>query len=304
MRPWQLAAALGLVTAVVIGVLAWRNSAQRYDAGHMLERLPLDNSVKIWVDVDQLRSSGMLEMLAGSAAAEDPEYKSFAQQIGFDYRSNLDSFAAAIRAGNMYFAVHGKFDFKKLDDYAGKQQQGGCRDSVCSMPATQAGRYISFYPLAGEALALAVSGEPEGVRMIAPTGRTPTANPHAPVWISAPGSSFTGLSHLPDGAQAFLSPLAETRESAFSIGPDAGGKALQIELDAACASADSAKRLAEQLTSVTDLLRKMLQRQHLAPSASDLSNLLSKGNFQVHEAKVAGIWPLDRTLVEKLLAGR
>jgi len=304
MRPWQLAAALAVVTVGVISVLEWRNLSQRYDAGHMLERLPLEGSVKVWVDFDQLRASGLLDLLAGSSAAEDPDYKSFTQQIGFDYRTDLQGVAAAFRKDNTYFSVHGKFDFKKLDDYAAKQQ-GHCVDAVCSMPASQPGRFVSFYPLAGEALALAVSGEPEGVRMIAPSARAAEANPRAPVWISAPGSSFSGLAHLPAGAQAFLSPLADTVESSFSIGPTGdGGKDLRIQLDSTCPSADVAVKLAAQLSSTTDLLRKMLQRDHLTPGKSDLTSLFSSGRFEVHDARVSGTWPLDRKLLENLLAGK
>jgi hypothetical protein len=303
MRPWHLAAALVLVSVGAISILEWRSLSQRYDAGHMLERLPLEDSVKVWVDVDQLRASGLLDLLAGSAATEDPEYRSFTQQIGFDYRTSLDGVAAAFRKGNVYFAVHGKFDFKKLDDYAAKQQ-GHCQDGVCSMAASTQGRFVSFYPLAGEALALAFSGEPEGVRMIAPSARTPSANPRAPVWISAPGSAFGGLTHLPSGAQAFLSPLADSQESAFSIGPAQDPSKLQIQLDAACISADLAAKLAAQLTSTTDILRKMLQREHLTPSSSDLSSLLSSGRFESRESHVSGTWPLDRKLLENLLSGK
>jgi hypothetical protein len=303
MRPRYLAAALAFITATVIAILEWHSLSQRYDAAHMLERLPLQGSVKIWVDFDQLRASGLLDLLAGSPAAEDPDYRSFTQQIGFDYRTNLNGVAAVYRQGNVYLAAHGKFDFQKLNAYA-QTQQGHCEDSVCSVPASQTGRWVSFYPLASEALAFASSTEPEGVRLIAPNARTPSLDPQAPVWISAPGTTFSGLSHLPSGTQAFLSPLADTVESSFSVGPTADRKALQIQLDASCPSPQVASQLAERLTSVTDILRKMLQRDHLTPSSSDLTSLLSSGKFEAHDLHATGTWPLDRKLLENLASGK
>ena len=301
-RPWHLAVALAVVCGGVIATLEWASLSHRYDAAHMLGRLPLADSVKLWVDVDQLRSSGMLDLLAGSAAAEDPEYREFTRQIGFDYRTSLDGVAAAFHNGNVYFAVHGKFDFKKLVDYVHKQEGGSCQDVVCSLPASQPGRYVSFYPLDGQALALAFSGEPAGVRMVAPNPGTPPLNPSAPVWISAPGSAYSEFKHLPSGAQAFLSPLTETRESAFSIGP--AGSGLELHLDATSASADSALRLAAQLSSTTEELRKMIRLQHMTPSAADLSGLLVSGRFEAHDVHVTGVWPLERKLLESLFTGK
>jgi hypothetical protein len=303
-RPWHLATALALATALTIAAMEWWSLSHRYDAGHLLERLPLENSVKLWIDVDQLRASGLLDLLAGSAAAEDPEYRSFTQQIGFDYRTSLYGVAAAFRKGDVYFAVHGKFDFQKLDDYARKQEGGSCRDSVCSLPASQPGRFVSFYPIGSEALALAVSGEPAGVRMIALNAGTPALNPRAPLWISAPGAAFSGLGHLPSGAQAFLSPLAETQESAFSVGPTGAGNALELRLDATCLSTDAALRVAAQLSSTTEELRKMIRLQHLTPSAADLSGLLVSGKFEARDARATGIWPLERKLLESLLGAK
>src|SRR5690349_13999329 len=127
MRPRNLAVALALITAAVIAIILWRGSTADVDPPHLLGRLPLDYSVKIWVDFDGLRASGLLDTLAGSSAAEDPDYRAFAQQIGFDYRKDLKGVAAAYRNGNLYLAVHGKFDFKKLDEYAANQK-GSCQN--------------------------------------------------------------------------------------------------------------------------------------------------------------------------------
>jgi hypothetical protein len=172
------------------------------------------------------------------------------------------------------------------------------------MPASQPGRFVSFYPLARQALAFASSTEPEGVRLVAPSARTPSVDPHAPVWISVPGADFAGLNHLPSGTQAFLSPLADSIESSFSVGPTQDRKALQIQLDASCASPSAATQLAERLNSTTDILRKMLQRDHLTPNSSDLTSLLSSGKFEAHESHATGVWPLDRKLLENLSSGK
>ena len=58
-RPWHLAVALALATAAAITTMEWWSLSRRYDAGHMLARLPVENSVKL----------GEMEMNHGSPQA-------------------------------------------------------------------------------------------------------------------------------------------------------------------------------------------------------------------------------------------
>ncbi|MEI9975110.1 MAG: hypothetical protein WDO73_25480 [Ignavibacteriota bacterium] len=111
-----------------------------------MQSLPVEGAVKVYINLEQLREAGLLETLAGPKAVEDPDYRRFADEIGFDYRTDLDGVAAAFVHGNFYASARGRFDWKRLSEYA-RAQQGTCTNGVCSMPGGHADRTISFYPL-------------------------------------------------------------------------------------------------------------------------------------------------------------
>jgi hypothetical protein len=197
-------------------------------------------------------------------------------------------------------AVRGQFDWKRLSEYA-RAQSGQCSSSFCSMPASKPNRYISFYPLRANVLALAVAADQwAAARIVAPranaTALDVQAAASAPVWVSAPGASFRDLSGLPDGSH-ILSPLADAQEATFSL------RSGQLQLDANCASPDIAASIVVRFTATTDLLRKMLQRDKLSPSPADLAGVLIAGRFETHASHAIGTWPLQKEFIESLLGG-
>ncbi len=300
-QPWQLAVAVILLCAAAVGVSHWRRT-RPFTAVALVECLPPDQATHLYIDVQALRSSGLLELLAGSKAAEEADYRKFVDQSGFDYRTDLDAVAAAFFHGNVYFTLRGRFEWKRLSEYA-RLEGGSCRNTICTMPASKADRHISFYPLKSDVLALAVSNDERGVSMIGPNQwRNPPHLPAEPVWISAPSFAFSDLNDMPAGTHSFLSPLAQAQEVVFAVGPQ--GQRLQIRLEVACATPEAAAALANQLTSTTDLLKKMIEREHGTPNTRDLSGVLVAGNFQQQDKRVVGTWPLERGFVEALAAGR
>jgi hypothetical protein len=302
LKPWRAAVAILLLGGAAIGVWQWRLKA--YNATYLLQCLPLDRSVQVYVDVGQLRSSGLLDVIAGSKASEEPDYRGFVEQTGFDYRTDLDAVAAVFLHGDVYLAVKGRFDWKRLAKYA-QAQQGQCLNDVCNMPASQPNRYISFYQVNSKVLAFAVSSAFRGVTMVA-AGESKVVSPvpPAPVWISAPSFTFSDLGTLPAGLHSFLSPLADAREAAFSIQPVHENGGFQLVLDAPCASPAAAAAVATKFVNTTDLLRKMLARDKLTPSPGDLSGLLVAGRFESHESRMTGTWPIDRRFFETLVSGK
>jgi hypothetical protein len=303
-QPWQLAVALVLVCAAVLGVLEWRRGS-RYDASRLMQSLPVDGAVKLFINFEQLRDSGLLDVLAGSKTAEDPDYRRFADEIGFDYRTDLDAVAAAFAHGNFYAAARGHFDWKRFAQYA-RAQQGKCANGVCTMPGGQPDRMISFYPLSNGVLALAVSDNPQGVAMISPpSGKNGITVPPSAFWISAPGMDFKDLKNLPAGTQSFLNPLAQAREASFSVQPapaGSGSGTFEIHMDVDCASPDLAAALARVFTSTTDLLRTLIVKQGTAPKRTDLTAVLVSGRFETHESRVTGFWPMDQRVIESLVS--
>jgi len=287
------------------GFFYWRAHSRPVDALSLLESLPPDQATHVYIDVNVLRRGGILDLIAGSKAAEEPDYRKFVEQTGFDYRTDLDAVAAAFFHNDVYFVLRGRFQWKKLAQYAASQG-GQCAGGTCSMAGSTPQRHISFYELRSGVLALAVSAAERGVNMIGPNQwKTSPKLPAEPVWISAPSFAFADVKDLPEGTHAFLSPLARAQHVIFAVGPAAAeGKALQIRLEVACDSPETAAAVAGQLTQTTDLLKKMLVRDHMTPNKSDLSGVLVAGNFQQKDKTVTGTWPLDSSFVESLASGK
>jgi hypothetical protein len=301
-QPWQLAVLVVLLCGAAVGVVRWRSTFQPVNAASLLTALPVDRATLLYIDADALRRSGILDLLAGSKAAEEPDYRKFVEQTGFDYRTDVDAVAAAFVDGETYLTVRGRFQWKLLSGYA-RAQGGECRYTLCTMPASGKDRHISFYPLTTNVLALAVSAQPRGADMIsANQWKNPPALPPEPVWISAPSLVFSKPDLFPAGTRAFLSPLAQTARVTFAMGPR--GDRLQLRLEVACASPQAAAEMMRQFSSATDLLRKMIERDHLTPNPRDLSGVLVAGSFQQQNARVIGTWPVERGFITALASGQ
>ncbi len=312
MKPWQLGVALALLCAVAVGVLEWRSKLETRDPARLLNMLPLDGAVKVYVDVATLRASGVLDQLAGKNVSEDPDYRAFAQQIGFEYRTDLDAMAVAFLNQSVYAAVRGRFDWSKLSGYA-TAQKGQCTKEVCSLPASEPNRIISFDLLRPDVLAWAVSYEPLAVAKIGFGKNSGLAGGSVPgasvLWISAPGKAFQNADNAPSGTRAFFAPLSATQDATFSLQPASSGMnkdkpdKFEIHMEATCASADTATALAGVLTKTTDLLRTLFAQDKTAPDAGSLSAVLISGRFEPRATKVRGTWPMDRRVIDALLAG-
>jgi hypothetical protein len=301
-RPWQLALLVILLCGAVVSGVRWRLASKPYNATGLLAVLPANGATLVYIDAGALRQSGILDLLAGSKATEEPDYRQFVEQTGFDYRSDLDAVAAAFSNGEAYITLRGRFQWKLLSGYA-RSQGGECRYTTCTMAASASERHISFYPLKSDVIALAISNQPKGVYMIGPNGaNTPPPLPPEPVWISVPSSVFSRADAFPAGTRAFLSPLAQARNITFAMGPK--GDRLQLRLEVGCASPEMAAELARQFNSTTDLLKRMLERDRLTANPNDLSGLLVAGSFQQQDARVIGTWPVDRGLVTSLASGQ
>jgi hypothetical protein len=112
-----------------------------------------------------IAEGAVVRKVAGEAGGEEPEYKEFIERTGFDFRRDLNRLVAVIGEPHSYYVVSGKFDWAKISAYAGT-----CVKGVCSMPASQPGKWISLMQLGTGAIAIAVSpnqlavGEMEAAR--------------------------------------------------------------------------------------------------------------------------------------------
>jgi len=297
-------AAVAAVLGVILGAWGYWFYSRPYDAARLVQCLPSDRSLHVYMNVGLLRSAGILELLAGSQGAEEPDYKKFIQQTGFDYRTDLDAVAAGFRDGDEYFAVQGRFQWNRLADYA-QSHQGKCQDGTCSMSATQAGKTISFSLLRRDVLALAVARDSQAARVIFPGfWKVPPTIPAAAIWISAPPYVFADAKTLPAGLGPFRTQLSHASGTVFTLGPAPDQKAFELRMTVDCAAPDDAAKMAAQFSSVTDLLKKMLERDKLKPTAGDLSGVLVAGRFEAQKDQVTGTWPIERKFIESLVTGK
>ena len=297
-----LAAAAG-VLAIAAGALAWYNLRGLGGAREMVACLPRSAATLLFLDVDGIRRAGILDLIAGSRAAEDADYKRFIAATGFDYRRDLKQVAGAFRAGDSYFLVTGTFDWNRLNSYA-TSQGGVCANGLCRVRSSQPGRWVSFYKVRRGAMAIAFSGNEYAALDIAQRpaiAGMPDNLPEAPVWLWVPAASMAS-NNLPAGTRSFTSPLESAEQVLFSIG-GANPTSLELRLDVTCPSDAAASDLLVRLEGATNMLRKLIERENLKPNPGDLSGLLTSGSFRREARAVRGVWPLPKVFLETLASG-
>jgi hypothetical protein len=285
---------------VIVSIYALRSRGIETPA-EMMACLPRSRATLAYVDVNALRRSGFLDLLAGSKAAEDLEYKTFVDGTAFDYRRDLDRIALAITQNDVWLVLRGRFNWNKLNSYA-TSHGGECRNAVCSVQ-TSPKRWLSYYPLRAGAMALAISAQSGAVYAISPkTNPGPVEElPEQPVWISVPAAALRDAQSLPSGARSFVSPLGSAEKIVFSLGSDANN--LRLSADVTCSSEAAASGLILQLQGATAMLQKMLAREHQQPNPRDLSGVLVAGSFIREGRRVLGAWPVPRQFIETVAAG-
>jgi len=126
--------------------------------------------------------------------------------------------------------------------------------------------------------------------------------PRDPFWISVPAAVFNQPEAFPAGTRAFLSPLSHAEKVTFAAGPQ--GDRLQLRLEVICPTPEAAAELVKQFSSVTGLLKSMIEREHMTPNPRDLSGVLVAGTFEQRQSTVIGTWPVERSFVEALASGQ
>lgn len=301
LQPWQLAVLVVALSGAVIGLVRWRHNASPYDARRMMATLPSERATLVFADVAALRKAGVLDLLAGSKAAEEADYRKFVDQTGFDYRTDLDAVAGAFVNGASYFTIRGRFQWKQLAAYA-LSQNGECHYTICSLPGSSLERNISFYPLRTDVLALAVASDFNGVTMISPNQEVKLAPiPPEPVWISAPSSALTKPGALPAGVQSLLGPIARAEKITLAAG--LRGTGAQLRLSVLCRSPEDARTVLRELSAATEALRNAASAASPPGGQPDWAGLLRAGVFSQTGLEVTGAWPLERGFLEALSSG-
>jgi hypothetical protein len=268
----------------------------------LLLLLPTAGASVVYIDVDAMRRSGILSLVAGSKAVEEPDYQQFVNETKFDYRQDLDAIAAAFKDGKVYFALRGRFHWKNLTDYAARQG-GSCHGDFCVVAGSQPNRRISFYPLTRDVMAMAISPDDFAAYQITIAPEyVELALPKEPVWAIIPAVALQKMDDLPAAAKAYVPALQGAQEIVFSVGVDPAQQ-LQFGVHVTCKDAAAASALLAQLENTTSALRQVLSKVNRKPDPADLSGVLVAGTFHRSERQVFGAWPIPRTFVDALTGG-
>jgi hypothetical protein len=291
--PWLLAACV----LAAGGVYWFHRTHGPTRPSDLVSLLPTANASVIYIDVNALRRSGILNMVAGSKAVEDADYQQFVNETKFDYRQDLDAIAGAFKDGKVYFALRGHFHWKNLADYAARQG-GSCHGDFCVIAGSQPNRRISFYPLKSDVLAMAVGPDDFAAYQVAvQSGRPALAPPKEPVWAVIPSTALQGMDSLPAAAKAYVPALQGADQIVFTIGADSSNQ-LQLGVQVTCKDATAASALLKQFSATTKALRDLLARQRHKPDPADLSGVLVAGSFRSSERQVYAEWPIPKAFVD------
>ena len=277
----------------------------QWTPANMASYLPRVNTTIAYVDFEKLRAAGLLDLIAGSKAIEELDYRQFVDATGFEYRTDLDRIAIAFQGDNRFVVARGRFDWKKINQY-NLSLGGTCHNSVCNYPNNQVlAHSVSYLPIRTSVMGLYSGSTELGVYDLSPRSVDGPAGggfPDAPFWVVVPASAWSSTRDLPAGAKAFASVFAEAERVIFSVNASSPNE-LQLHSDVLCATPDAAGRLNARLVEATDLLRKMMARENETPNAKDLSGLLSGGVFKTEGSSVQATWPLHKAFIEALASG-
>ena len=296
----RVVAAAVLLVAAVSSVALYRIHTTRafFNPPALLSRFPSEDALVMSADFAALRRTGLL---TASKVPLESEYKQFLDGTGFDYKRDLDYLVASFSRSGTFFIARGRFDWKKLRDYAA-HQGGACYEDLCRMQGSTPERHISFLPLRSDALALAVSTNDLAATLLSKTSAPITTPlPAAPVWLSVPGAELRRQDALPPSIHLMLSALTRADRVVITLGPG-GPQGVEAQLLATCNSQGDAKVLASQLRSTTGLLKEALARDKNAADG-EVTAMLTQGTFDEADRRVTGKWPVRKSLLDALTDG-
>jgi hypothetical protein len=288
------------ICVAVTGGMVWYRSRQM-SAGQLLKRMPTVDALVLYINFEKLRQAGLVQLLDGSKAGEDPEYQAFARKTDFHWAQDLDAAALAVSPSGKYIVARGRFDWKSLRAFV-DSEGGDCYNTLCKLPGSTLDRRISFLPLQSNVMAMAISTDDGAAVRLSGTAAGPDPDvPDAPVWISLPASVLKS-EELPEGTVSFARSIAGADRVVLKFVPD--GSKLAAKLDVLCRNDGDAAKVAQDLQQKTEVLRSMIAHAHAKPTSADLAGVLTAGTFRARGRRVTGYWPIERAFVEATIGAR
>lgn len=298
--PWAALALLaGICTAVIAGLALIRLRSNSPAA--LLGRLPSEDAIIASIDFLALRRARALGFLAGSGVTQEPEYRAFVYQTGFEYLNDLDSAFISYQPSGTYFLLSGRFQWKTLKEYT-VNNGGKCHNTLCRIQGSAPERMISYFPLRPDVMALAVSSDGYAATAMQSRKEPPKLDiPREPLWVLIPMAALRRDTRLPAGARAFVRVLEGAESVLLAAGPD--DKRWTVRLDARCRNARAAAALVTQLRDITAQLRDLIAREGQTPNPGDLSGVLTAGAFEQRDVHALGRWVIAREFFDSLTRG-
>lgn len=308
LKPWQyLTVVILIACGAVVAFYYYRKTPQT--PGQMVASLPRQGASVFYVNVGAIRDSGLLSEVSGPRVTEEQEYKDFLAETNFDYQRNLDRVAGATTGDETYLVLAGRFDWKKLTQYA-RSHGGQCVQGVCMFPASKANRWVSFLPLRSNLMGLAISDNQRAVYSIAKAGSVKEMKVSTdPVWITIPHAILAKPHNLPPIAAALARAVTSAEMLTLSLANPAAQTgiagldqaAFVVHMEAHFDSDTKAVDMESQLIRATNLVKTMVETRQAAAGPTDLAGILIRGKFQNGNGLVTGSWPISREFVSSLL---
>ena len=284
---------------VFVYVFTERRSAT---AARLTDLLPQPDAVLFYADIDALRHSGFLRFLEAGSGSQEADYQRFVSETGFAYQRDLDAVAVASLPNQIYAVARGRFDWSKLTRYA-TAHGGKCQNRFCRLPASQPGKWLSFFPVRSEIIGIAVSSDPQAAYSLLPREGAPrTKGPPFPLWVRIPRRILDDPNSLPPAGQVMARALSSASTVTFGVTQSssaAPGSALDVRLIAGCDSETVANNLRDHLQQLTQMLGRMSSRNS-STTSPDLGRLLSSGSFVVDGQQLLGEWLVPRSVLDSL----
>jgi hypothetical protein len=302
-RAWQLSALVVVVCLALWGLAEWARRRGDTTDEALYRRLPADNATQVYVNVKSLRQAGLLDLLAGSKAAEELDYQKFVEQTSFDYREDLDVVLGAFYSGRSLFLLRGRFDWERIRQWAEKQG-ATCINGYCAMDTSRPNRAVSFYMVFPNVMAVGIAENTYGAYAAQdprPAPAVPTI-PGQPFWVRVPASVLSDPENLPAGTRAFASAVKGAERVTLGVGP--GGEAFEAEMQAVFKTEGEAAKMRAQLEEATVTLQRFFARDKQVPNPNDLSGMLVAGRFEQQGSRLTGKWPIRWEFLTALAQGK
>jgi hypothetical protein len=302
-RSWQpVALAVVLIAGLVATLYIYLRP--RYDtADKLVSLLPKSDAAVFYADIKTLRTAGILQSLKGAKGTQEPDYLRFVSETGFAFDRDLDAIAVASVPNQLFGVLRGRFDWPRLSRYA-TRNGGSCHNAYCQVPASKAGRWISFFPIHSNVMGIAVSSDPSAAYTLLPRRGAPVVPcPDYPAWAQLPQRILDKPDDLQPGVQVFARALSSASEVTLGIdgaGHEPSGGPFVVRLVARCDSEAQANAVREHLTQLTRMIGR-LDSRGVTTSEAGLGTLLASGSFRTVNRQVEGAWQLPAALIDSLL---